>query len=173
MKKFTQITDAICRYISYISMAALVFMMGYMFLDLLMRHIFNKPFTGGYEITSLVLSVLIFMSWSYTQTQHGHIHVTMLVGIMPKIPRFICFGVTSILSAVVMGIATYAAFIQMLTMKASNVSTGMLLIPHWPFLCIQGIALAMFTVILIRDAIKAVLALFIPAYAEEVQEYWT
>ncbi len=172
MKTFTQITDKMCRYISYLSMAGAAFLMVYMSLDVILRHVFNSPIKGGYEISTLVMCVLIFTSWSYTQTVHRHIHVTMFIGMMPQIPRFICFGFTSILSTVVLGFATYATVLQTLYFYKKGTCTGMLLVPQWPFVLIECASLACFTVILLRDAIKAVLAIGSDAYAEEIQALW-
>ncbi len=172
MKKFTEITDKFCQYVSYLSMASMVFIMFYMFIDLCMRVFRNAPITGGYEITVMALSVLIFSSWSYTQTVHGHIHVTMFIGMMPTKVRFFLFGLTSVLSTGTLAVATYATFIRIFELKAQGTATGMLLIPHWPFMTIECIGLFFFTIILARDAIKAVGAMFNEGFAKEVMSTW-
>ncbi len=173
MKKFTKVTNKISVYVSYLSMTAVVFIMLYMTLDVVLRHLANAPIRGGYEVSTLAMVILIFTSWSYTQTVNGHIHVTMLVRIFPKIPRFIVFGVTSLLSAVVMGIGTYAAYLASIQKYNTNESTGMLLIPHWPFMVIECIALGFFTLILLRDAIRAFMAMYNDEIAEEITSTWT
>ncbi len=173
MKKFTKITNKISVYVSYLSMTAGVFIMVYMTLDVILRHLFNAPIKGGYEISTLAMVILIFTSWSYTQTVNGHIHVTMLIRVFPNIPRFIIFGLTSLFSAVVMGIATYAAYLGSISLYERNTCTGMLLIPHWPFMIIECIALAFFTLILLRDAIRAFMAIGSSEISDEITATWT
>lgn len=174
MKGFTKITDKICWYISYISMAMIAFIMCFICADIFMRYAFNKPMNGGYEITTLVMTALIFTSWPYTQTQHGHIHVTMFIGMMPNTLRFILYSFTSLLSTAVLIIATVAEFQYMvLTITSLKTSTALLFIPYWPFQLIEAVSFGLFAIILGRDAIKSVLAIFNKQYAEEVMAYWT
>lgn len=173
MKKFTEITNKMSVYVSYLSMAAVVFIMVYMTADVILRHVFNAPITGGYEMTTLAMVILVFTSWSFTQTIHGHIHVTVLIRLFPAVPRFITFGLTSVLSAVVMGIGTYAAALQSIFLYQKGTCTGMLLVPHWPFMVIECISLAFFTIILLRDAIRAIGAAFNQELATEIEASWT
>lgn len=172
MKKFTIITNKITGYISYLSMAAALLIMTYMTFDVILRHVFNSPIKGGYELTTLAMVILIFTSWSYTQTVSGHIHVTMLIRVFPKKPRFIVFGFTSLLSAVVIGIGTYAAYLQTLFLYKKGTCTGMLLIPLWPFTLIECVALGYFAFILLRDAIRAFMAICNEEIAEEIEATW-
>lgn len=172
MEIFTKITDKLSGYIIYLSMGGAAFLMVYMTLDVVLRQLFNSPIKGGYEISTLVMSVMIFTSWSYTQTEHKHIHVTMFLRMMPQIPRFICFGITSVLSTVVLGFATYAAFLQTIHFFNKGTSTGMLLIPQWPFVLIECISLAFFTLVLFRDSLKSILAIVNKKYAKEIMKHW-
>ncbi len=172
MKKFTEITNKLTVYVSYLSMVSVIFIMLYMTLDVILRHVFNSPIKGGYEMTTLAMVVLIFTSWSYTQTVNGHIHVTMLIRALPRKPRFIIFAITSMFSAAVIVIATYAAFLQMLYTYEKCNCTGMLLIPHWPFILVECIALGYFALILLRDAIRAIMAIFNEELAQEIESHW-
>ncbi len=173
MKKFTQVSNQISKYVSYLSMAAALFIMLYMTLDVILRHLFDSPIKGGYEMTTLAMVILIFTSWSYTQTVNGHIHVTMLIRKLPVSIRFVFFSVTSFLSAIVIGIATYATLLQTIYLHEKGTCTGMLLIPHWPFMLIECIALGFFAIILLRDAIRAVMAISNVELANEIQSTWS
>jgi TRAP-type C4-dicarboxylate transport system permease small subunit len=153
-------------------MAAIVFMMCYMGLDVFLRLAFNKPIRGGFEVTTMALCVFVFSSWSYTQTQHAHIHVTMFISKMPQKLRFVCFGLTSLFSTVILALATYAVLFHINEVRTDGTGTGLLHIPHWPFVAVECVALGLFSIVLLRDAIKAVLAIFNRAYAEEIMSSW-
>ena len=172
MDVFTRITDKICYYVNYFSMATIAIMMVLITVDVILKQVFGSPIAGAYEISQVLLSTLIFSSWAYVQSVHGHIHVTLFISRFHKIPRFICYGLTSLISAGTLGIATYAVYFQILSKKASGECTGVLMIPYWPFLIFEMVAFGLLTIILLRDAIKAVLAMFNEVFAEEVQSTW-
>jgi TRAP-type C4-dicarboxylate transport system permease small subunit len=172
MNKFTLVTDKICYYVSYLSMAVIVIMMFLISIDVALGKLFNFRITGTYEISQMILSVLVFSSWAYTQTVHGHIQVVMFVSKMPQKLRFFCYGLTSIVSMATMIIAGYAVYHQILAKYVSNERTGTLLIAHWPFYIFEFVALILLSVVLLRDAIKSIAAMVSNEFAEEIQSTW-
>ena len=172
MDKITRVTDKICHYVSFFSMFTVIFLMLYVCLDIVLGNILNNPMRGTYEVCQIVLTTLVFSSWAYTQTRHGHIHVVMFVSKFPQKLRFILFAFTSFFSTVIMGVACYAAFKQMLQVMKTRECTGTLMIPYWPFYIFEGVAFGLLTVVLLRDAIKAVLAIGSKEFADEIQATW-
>lgn len=172
LDNFTVASDKISYFLAYLSMVAIMVMMVMITVDVVLALVFNIRITGAYEISQMILSVVVFSSWAYTQSKQGHIHVVMFVRAMPRGLRFICFGLTSILSTVTMGIATYAVYFQILEKMASNEMTANLLIPHWPFVVFQFLAFLLLGVLLLRDSIKAIAAIGHDELADEVMESW-
>jgi len=172
MDRFTLISDKVCYYVSFLSMAVIIIMMFLITIDVVLSLIFNYRIGGAYEISQMLLSTLVFSSWAYTQTVHGHIHVTMFVSKLPQKLRFVCYGLTSVISMVIMVIASNAVFHQIFAKMAANERTGTLLIPHWPFYIFELVALVLLAIVLLRDAIKSVGAIFNKEFAEEIQSTW-
>ncbi|MCD8145542.1 MAG: TRAP transporter small permease [Oscillospiraceae bacterium] len=168
---FTKVTDKICEVVSWFGMFTVFLLMILICLDVVMTKL-GRPIAGMYEVSCVLLSTLVFFSWAYTQVVHGHIHVVMFVSKMPRVLRFISFGLTSILSAVVMGIASYAIIGIIKIKYQTGECTGTLLIPYWPFYIVEFVAFLLMTVVLARDAIKAVMAIGDKEMAEEVQSTW-
>jgi TRAP-type C4-dicarboxylate transport system permease small subunit len=154
-------------------MAVLALIMSLMTVDVMLRHLFNRPITGGYDVITITMTILVFASWSYAQTEHSHVHVTMFLSMMPPKLRFACFGFTSILSTGIMAFATVATFQQIFKMIAEKISTGTLFLPLWPFMAIESAAFAVFTMVLALDTVKAFGAIFNEELAKEVQAFWT
>ena len=173
MGRLTRGSDRVCYYVSYISMAVIVIMMFLITIDVLLSQFFKIRIPGAYEVSQMILSTLVFSSWAYTQTEHGHIHVVMFISKMPQKLRFVCYGLTSIISMVTMVIASYAVYTQILAKFANNERTGTLLIPHWPFYIFEFVALILLSIVLLRDAIKSICAIFDKEFAEEIQSTWT
>lgn len=166
MKAFNKIVDRFCLVCGYISAAAMAFIMLWMFYDLCARIFFNAPVTGGYEVSCMIMSILTFASWSYAQSKHGHIHVTMFISKMPLKVKSTIFAISSWLSTFTLGAMTYAAFLYSVSMKKV---TAMLLIPYKPFVIIMCVCFLAFAVSLLRDAVKATMAIRNDALAKEIE----
>mgnify|MGYP002624306823 CR=1 FL=1 len=174
IKGFTIVSDKVCYYVSYFSMAVAILMTVLLTADVILRKVTGGVVSvkGAYEITQMALCTFIFSSWAYTQSVHGHIAVTMFISKMPQKLRFFCYSLMSLLSVVTMAFGTYAAFVQISAVKQSGESTANLLIPYWPFYIFEFVALALLTIVLLRDAIKAIIAIFDREMAEEIQAFW-
>ena len=172
LKTFTVISDKFCDFVNIISMADCIFLMGMIVVDVITGNFFNSPIPGIYEICQVVLTILVFTSWAYAQSKHGHIHVTLFVQRMPQKLRFVCFAITSYLSTIIMAIGTYAVWIVTWSKKSSGECTGTLLIPYWPFYLLEFISFVIFTILLLRDSLKATVAIVDKEMAEEIQASW-
>ena len=120
----TNIGGKACFYLCFASMFIIVVMMVLMFVDSMLGLFVNQRITGSYELVQVMLSILVFSSWAYTQTVHGHINVVMFIRMFPQKLRFICYGLTSILSTVTMVFAAYAVFGMISDKFASGEATG-------------------------------------------------
>ena len=169
----TNIGGKACFYLCFASMFIIVVMMVLMFVDSMLGLFVNQRITGSYELVQVMLSILVFSSWAYTQTVHGHINVVMFIRMFPQKLRFICYGLTSILSTVTMVFAAYAVFGMISDKFASGEATGTLLIPLWPIYIFEFLAFALLAVVLLFDAIKALMAIRDNEYAEEIMSNWT
>lgn len=169
----TNAIKKLCYYVCFVSMILVVIMMLLMTVDALMGKIFNNRILGTFELVQCMLCILVFTSWAYTQTEHGHIHVVMFVRMMPQKLRFFCFSLTALLSTVTMGFACYALIGAIQGKMASGEATGTLLIPFWPFYIIELIAFLVFTLALLCDTIKSVMAMFDNEIADDIMKSWS
>ena len=169
----TNAVKRLCYYVCFVSMILVVVMMLLMTVDALLGKLFSSRILGTYELVQCMLCILVFTSWAYTQTQHGHIHVVMFVRMMPQKLRFICFSITALLSTATMGFACYALIGAIQGKMASGEATGTLLIPFWPFYIVEFVAFLMFTLALLCDTVKSILAIFDEEVAEDIMESWS
>lgn len=173
MKGYTLVGNKVCYWLCYVSQVLIAAMMLFMFVDSMLGLFFDNRILGSYEIVQCMLLIVVFSSWAYTQTVHGHIHVTMFVGFMPRVLKFICFGITSLLSVVTMVFAAMGAYRGLIDKMASREATGTLLIPFWPLYIFMFAAFALLAFVLLCDAIKAFAAIFDDDFATEVTSSWT
>lgn len=170
---YCSIVRKVCYYVCYLSIIMVACMMVLMFVDAMLGLIFKQRITGSYEIVQMMLSVLVFTSWAYTQTERGHIHVVLFIRMFPYKLRFICYSITSILSTVTIGVGTYGVYLAVLDYIKSREATGTLLIPQWPFIAFECIAFAALTIALLGDTLKSITAIFNKEVAEDVMSSWT
>lgn len=172
LRKITTVTDKICYYVSFFSMAMIVFMMVVVTIDVVLKKFFSNSVPGCYEMCQMGLSTLVFSSWAYTQSVHGHIHVTMFINKLPQKLRFIAFSLTSLLSVTVMVFGAYGVYHQIFSVMASHECTGTLLIPYWPFYIFEFVAMVLLAIVLFRDTVKSIYAIVDAEMAEEIQSTW-
>ena len=170
---YTLVTNKACSAICYVSMIFIAAMMLIMFVDSMLGLFFNYRITGIFELVQCMLLVVVFASWAYTQTVHGHIHVTMFVGMMPQKLRFFCFSLTSLLSVATMVFGTWGVSRGIAEKMAAREITATLMIPIWPLFVVETVVFALFSLVLLGDTIKSIIAIFSKEYADEVQSSWT
>lgn len=176
MKKFINgyslVTGKICYYICYLGMILIAAMMCIMFVDSMLGLFANYRITGIYELVQCFLLIVVFTSWAYTQTVHGHIHVTMFINMMPQKLRFFCFTITSLLSVVTMAFGTVGVYRGIGEKIASHEITATLMIPIWPLFVIECVVFAAFALVLLGDTIKSAVAMFDKEMADDIQSTW-
>ncbi len=172
--KITKVVNKICGGFSVLCVVACVLLTVILFADVVLRKVTNGMVTvkGAYEIAQMLLSMFIFASWGYVQSVHGHIHVVMFIQKMHRIPRLICFAVTSLLSTVTVGFGAYAVFNKVFDMYKTGEATANLLIPHWPFYAFECIAFVLLTLALLLDTCKAFAAMGNDELKAEVEATW-
>lgn len=171
LDKITSVFDKICLVFCYFSMAVCFIMMVLICIDVISQKA-GHAISGMYEICQVLLSTVVFASWAYTQTFHGHIHVVMFINKMPQAPRFICFSITSLISTVVLAFGSYSVFNDIFNRYNTGEFTGTLMIPYWPFIIFEAIAFILLTLLLLLDAIKAIYAIGNKEMAAEIQADW-
>lgn len=173
IKLYSNVTAKICYYVCFISMILIAAMMLIMFVDSMLGLFANYRITGIYELVQCLLLIVVFTSWAYTQTVHGHIHVTMFVGKMPQKLRFICFSLTSLISVITMVFATWGVGKGIMEKIASHEITATLMIPIWPLFVVECVVFALFALVLLGDTVKSFIAIFDKEFADDVQSSWT
>ena len=178
MKKVTNIIHKITAAVSVITHVSFLAIMVIIVLDVILRKAGGSGITGAYEIVQVVLAAGVFAGFAYTQSEHGHVHVTLLISHFPQKVRFLVYGILAILSTAGAFLAAYGAYLAAVDNYKKFVnggagSTGVIRIPYYPFYIIEIICMVMLGVALAWDMIKSFIAIGNPEVAEEIQSTWT
>lgn len=136
--------------------------------DVFATKFFTKPITGTYEITEVLLLLTVMASFAYAQSQKAHINMGLIIKRFPTSVGLIVYAVMGALSAATAGVVGYAAVLQAQSAMGRNMVTSVLEIPMYPFYYVEAIAMFLFTLVLLYDAVFAAVAVRNKKYAEVV-----
>lgn len=171
MNAITKVINKLSTFGFWLSTAGICFVTLLISFDIIFR-IFGYPILGSYEIVEIAMSIVVFWAFAYTQHKKGNVNVTMFLKLLPPKVRMACYSFTSFLSVIMIGIVTYAAFLYGAIVLEKGSASGILDIPFYPFYYIEGVAMALLTIVLLFDAINTVKALFDKELAGEIEKYW-
>ena len=173
MKKAESIVRKITGVVSIISYVGFFGVMAVTIADIILRWITGIPILGVYEIVERIMICAVFASFAYTQTENGHVQITMVVAKFPQKLRFLVMTLNNILSAAVIVLTAYAAYRQGMVAMNSHYTTGVLLIPLWPFYWVEIVSMAVLCLAFLFHAVKNAAAIFNQDIAAEIQAEWS
>ena len=176
-KKIDSILHKITAALSIVTHVAFLAIMIIIVIDVILRKVANSGIMGAYEMVQVALSAGVFAGFAYCQSEHGHVHVTLLISHFPTKVRFIVFGALSALSTAAAFYLSHAAYLAEVDNYAKWLKgagrTGVVGIPYFPFYWVEVICMIIFGVVLAWDTIKCFIAIGNKEVAEEVQSTWT
>lgn len=160
MKKVLKAIDSLSIATGWCGNAVVIAMAVYMCLNFLLRKLFNFSFNGGFEVVQFMLLIVIFTSFTITNTYKRHVCLSLLITKLPKVLRYSFNGIICLLEAAIAAVISYGMFSQgQYAMKTAMVSTT-LRIPFYPFYYVCGVFAAIFALSLASDIIRSFMAAF-------------
>ncbi|MBM4763356.1 TRAP transporter small permease [Bacillus sp. B15-48] len=158
MESINKWVDRFDNFFGFISAAFLFIMMIWIFVDVVLRSIFNSPIIGTLELTGeYLLPIIIFFAISYTQKHKGHVNVDLLEQKFPEkvkiITRLVCY-ICALAMYVLLGINNFQ---QGLVYFASDTRSASLLgYQLAPALMIISLGIFLFSIRILVDCINIV-----------------
>ncbi len=97
-------------YLTYASTALILFVMAFICAEVVMRYAFNSPIPGHLEGAELFVPIIVFFAISYTQSQNGHVGMTLVIDNMPPSVRRYMEIVTLLLSVMTCAVLSYFSY---------------------------------------------------------------
>jgi TRAP-type C4-dicarboxylate transport system permease small subunit len=70
-----------------VSVLVIIFVMGFVGAEVVMRYAFNSPIPGHLELSELMMPAIVFLALSYTQATHGHVGMELVLDSLPTDSR--------------------------------------------------------------------------------------
>lgn len=172
MLKLYDITKKLSGWLVYVTYAILLGATLFTAFSVVMRYLFKNPLLGSVEIIEVAMAAMVFASLAFTQTEKGHIHITMLIRILPRKLGMLLFALCGTLATATSAAATYGCFAQGMYAVSVDLVTMMTSIPYAPFYFFASLCMLLLTVTLLLDTIISYAAVFNEKYVELVRGSW-
>lgn len=152
--------ENLLRRFSYISAIGMLLMILPTVADVAGRLIFNAPVRGAFELTGLLMAVVIYMGVAHAQTERAHVRVSFLTGTRSLQFQRVVDLLVYLFSIGMIGIVLYATFAQALhAVRIGEYMYGSTRFPIWPARILVAIGFFFLLVQFIIDFFRAFLQL--------------
>lgn len=124
--------------------------------DVAGRYLFNAPITGVFELTELMVLILIFSFLAYTQSGKGHVSVNLLVSYFPKKIQRTVSLINHSLCLMLMGLITYMGFQRALELIEFHEASPNLGVPIYPFVFYLVLGCLVMCIEYVRDLMRLI-----------------
>jgi TRAP-type C4-dicarboxylate transport system permease small subunit len=138
-----KLQDLMQRSLGLITAVLLFMMMILTLLDVFGRYLFNSPIMGAYEITELMLVVLIFAGIPLAGANDEHIAVDLIDGVVPRIIAKVRDIMIALVMAVVLGALSKSIWHKGLEAIKYGDQSAMLQVPMSPVFFVISVTLAL------------------------------
>lgn len=142
------VAKTITRILIAIGTSILVLMMFLTALDVGLRYALNRPLTGAFELVELMMAVLVPFCIVYCADQKGHVAVEMIMDRFPKKVQQIAGMITTFITLIFAMVIAWQNILYLFEVKASNLTSTVLLIPTYPFVAPVAIGIGAFALVL-------------------------
>jgi len=151
IRSLNRIVNPLVRITSSVAAAILVAMMFLAAMDVLLRYIFNRPISGGMEMTEYMMVILVSLGLAYCGFVKGHVSVEVLTSrFSPKV-QAILNSITYFLSFSFFSLITWQSIKYIRLMFESNLVSAALHIPTFPFIAMLSLGSLVFSLVLLVD----------------------
>jgi TRAP-type C4-dicarboxylate transport system permease small subunit len=130
----------------------IVALMVYTVADVILRYLFNRPFSGSIEITEFAMAAIVFLGIAYCGWVGGHVAVDILERPLEH-PRLRIVGVILTFVSGVLFLAIAWLTLDEALSTTSRVS-NMMRWPHYPFQLIVALGSAMYAIVLFIQSVR-------------------
>lgn len=137
--------------ITFIGVSVLFLTACLIFVDVVLRYVFNSPITGVSETSGLALVVVTFFSLAYTQSLKGHVSIDLLTERLSPKSQVVINNIIYFLCVGTFLLAVWQSLTFTLYTKEANMTIPLLDVPVFPFAAVVPFGFILLTVVLLRD----------------------
>jgi TRAP-type C4-dicarboxylate transport system permease small subunit len=141
------------RIMALISGGLLLLLMLFTDLDIILRYIFNSPFSGSVEFTEYMMAAIVFLAMAYCGWTGGHIAVDLFDWILNRPALRFLPAIISFTGAALFAVVAWQATRE--TIVTIDQMSNMLRWPHYPFRFTVAFGSAVFALTMFVQGVQA------------------
>ena len=130
---------------AFISGAVLVGVLTMTVIDIIGRSGFSRPFPGTVELTSMFLTVIVFLAVAHSEDMGDHITIDLIYERLGKRGKLFLDLFSDLLTIAVLALLSYQLYQFALRNLSSGAETPVLDWPMWPFVFVAAFGAALYT----------------------------
>jgi TRAP-type C4-dicarboxylate transport system permease small subunit len=132
-----------------IGASMLALMMFLTAVDVCMRYVFKRPIAGAFELVGYMMAILVPFSIAYCAQEKGHVAVDLIMERFPKKIQVYVNILTTFVALIFVVTIAWQNVLYFFEIKASGLTSAVLLIPAYPFIMPTAVAFAVFGLVLV------------------------
>lgn len=172
IKKIEKWLDVFSWVFCAVGILALTFCVLIIVYDVFSRFVLKSAIIGSGEYVSMAEVVFVFLALAYAQHNHGLVHITFFMRMLPKICPVIVWTINEWLGTAIVILLTYASWLQAGVVNKTGLATTSLLIPLYPFYIIMAIGFFAYAIVQAFSAVKSTVGLFNEEVRQDVIKNW-
>jgi TRAP-type C4-dicarboxylate transport system permease small subunit len=148
--------DLFSRFLRLLALASggfLLVLMVYTDVDVLLRYMFNSPFSGSVEFTEYMMAAIVFLAIAYCGWTGGHISVDLFNFALDRPTLRFLPALMSFVGAALFAVIAWQATRE--TITTIDQVSNMLRWPHYPFRFTVAFGSAVFAFVMIVQGVQA------------------
>lgn len=139
-----------------IGAVALLMMMVLVSFDVFGRFLFNRSIVGAYEIVQYLMVIAVFLSFAYGQFDKSHIAIDIVVSRLSPKARARVNVLNYLIMLAIVALIVWGDWAGTEKVFIRQETSGVLLIPRWPFQLISVVGAAAFCLAAVVDFLKSI-----------------
>lgn len=131
----------------------LLLLMLYTVADVVLRYVFNRPFSGSWELTEFSMALIVFLGIPYCGWVGGHIAVDLFEKYFDRPSLRFLPAIIAFLGAAVFALIAWRS--AHAAISAIHQVSNMLRVPHYPFRLTVSFCSALFAIVLFIQGVKS------------------
>ncbi|MDG2065966.1 MAG: TRAP transporter small permease [SAR324 cluster bacterium] len=140
--------------LGFLAASVLMLLMIITFFDVLGRYLFSAPLPGAFELTEIMMAMLIFAGLPLVSRANQHVTVNLIVGILSPIILHLQRLITQAIMAVILAVMAWRMWIKAEEMLEQGDETAYLLLPIAPVAFFMTLMMAVSTLIVAIQFIR-------------------
>jgi TRAP-type C4-dicarboxylate transport system permease small subunit len=133
--------------LNYIAMAAMVFSMMAVVVDVLSRWIFKSPIRGTWDLVILAFAIIVWGPMALAAARGSHVALTTVLDRLRRLPRLVIELIIGLVSGAMLGVVSWRLVVYGISQAAAVSQTGVLKIPNAPFIYFAAFGCALMALV--------------------------